>query len=177
MTHPLESAGLAPIVRPGVRFMLSHPAHFIALGFGSGLSPVAPGTCGTLWAWLAWLVMAQWLTPFQLGWVIVGSLMVGWWACAVTATNMRSPDPGNIVWDEVVSFWIILWLVMPAGLPMQCAAFVLFRVLDTFKPGPIGWADGIFVGFGWRAGFGVLFDDLVAAFCTLLLIALWRHPW
>ena len=173
MTHPLETT-LPPVVRPTARFMLAHPAHLIALGFGSGLAPVAPGTFGTLWAWLAYLVLQAWLSPVALGAVIAGSLAVGWWACAVTATNMRSPDPGHIVWDEVVSFWIVLWLLMPAGWGAQLAAFLLFRFFDTVKPGPVGWADGLFAGFGWRAGLGVLLDDLVAAFCTLLVFALWR---
>jgi len=176
MTPPLDAAALAPAaVRPNVRFMLSHPAHLIALGFGSGLSPVAPGTCGTLWAWLAYLVLQMWLSPFAIGVVIAVSLAVGWWACAVAATHLRSADPGNIVWDEVVAFWIVLWLLMPASFAAQLAAFILFRLLDALKPGPIGWADRVFHGPGWRGGLGVLFDDLVAAFCTLLLIALaWR---
>lgn len=174
MTHPLEATALPPVLRPNARFLLAHPAHFIALGFGSGLARIAPGTCGTLWAWLAYLVLQAWLSPFAIGLVIAASLVVGWWACAVTATHMRSPDPGHIVWDEIVSFWIILWLVMPAGFGAQLAAFVLFRFFDAVKPGPVRWADGLFLGFGWRAGLGVLLDDLVAAFCTLFVIAAWK---
>jgi phosphatidylglycerophosphatase A len=174
VTHPLEATTLPPIVRPTARFMLAHPAHCIALGFGAGLAPLAPGTVGTLWAWLAYLAMDAWLSPTAIGIVIAVSLVVGWWACAVTATHMRSPDPGHIVWDEVVSFWIVLWLVMPAGWLAQLVAFALFRYFDAAKPGPVGWADSLFAGFGWRAGFGVLADDLVAAFCTLLAIAAWR---
>jgi phosphatidylglycerophosphatase A len=154
--------------------MLSHPAHWIALGFGSGLSPVAPGTAGTLWAWATYLVIQNWLGPFGMGLVIALSLAIGWWACTVTATHMRVLDPGSIVWDEVVAFWIVLWLVMPAGFWAQAAAFLLFRVFDTIKPGPVAWADGLFHGFGWRGGFGIILDDLVAAVCTLLLIAAWR---
>lgn len=173
MTHPLE-ASMPPVVRPDARFMLAHPAHIIALGFGAGLSPVAPGTVGTLWAWLAYLALQAWLSPFAIGLVIVASLAVGWWACAVAAGNLNSPDPGNIVWDEVVAFWIILWLVMPAGFGAQLVAFLLFRFFDMVKPGPVAWADGLFLGSGWRAGLGVLLDDLVAAFCTLFTIALWR---
>ena len=160
--------------RPTVRFMLSHPAHLIALGFGSGLAPVAPGTVGTLWAWLAWLVLAQWLSPAQLGLLIAISLPVGWWACKVTAEHLRVLDPGNIVWDEIVAFWIMLWLLLPAGFGAQLAAFALFRFFDAAKPGPVGWADKLFHGFGWRAGFGILLDDLVAALCALLVIAAWR---
>lgn len=160
--------------RPTARFMLAHPAHFIALGFGSGLSPLAPGTAGTLWAWLAYLVLQAWLTPLQMGWLIGGSLLVGWWACTVTAQHMSVADPGSIVWDEIVAFWLILWLIMPTGLTGQLVAFVLFRFFDAVKPGPVAWADRHFKGFGRRGGFGIMFDDLVAAFCVLLVIALWR---
>ncbi|MRD49206.1 phosphatidylglycerophosphatase A [Caenimonas koreensis] len=162
------------VIRPNARFMLSHPAHCIALGFGSGLSPVAPGTAGTLWAWLAYVVLQMWLTPMQIGLVIAASLAVGWWACTVAAANMRVLDPGAIVWDEVVAFWIILWLVMPAGFMAQLGAFILFRIFDAVKPGPVAWADDLFHGFGWKGGFGIIFDDLVAAFCTLFVIAIWR---
>ena len=161
-------------VRPSVTFMLAHPAHFIALGFGSGLSPVAPGTAGTLWAWLSFLVLQRWLGDGQMGLLIAASALVGWWACTVTATHMRVADPGSIVWDEIVAFWGVLWLVMPAGWLGQLMAFALFRYFDAAKPGPVGWADQAFKGGGARGGFGILFDDVVAAFCTLLVIALWR---
>ncbi len=160
--------------------MLSHPAHCIALGFGSGLPRFAPGTVGTLWAWAAFVVMQRWLTPSTIGWVILVSLPVGWWACSVTAKHMRIADPGSIVWDEVVAFWLVLWLVTPAGLLAQAIAFGLFRFFDAAKFGPVKWADGLFkqrdavVPDWWRAGFGILLDDLVAAFCTLLVIAAWR---
>jgi phosphatidylglycerophosphatase A len=174
MNAPLNPPLRPAVMRPGVRFMLSHPAHAIALGFGSGLSPAAPGTVGTLWAWLAYLVLQQWLSPGAIGLVIVASLAVGWWACTVTASHMRVLDPGSIVWDEVIAFWIVLWLLMPAGVWSQAAAFVVFRLFDAVKPGPVAWADDLFHGFGWRGGFGIIFDDLVAAFCTLLVIAAWR---
>ncbi len=160
--------------RPNVKFLLAHPAHFIALGFGSGLSPIAPGTAGTLWAWLAYLVMAPSLSSAQTGWLILGATLVGWWACTVTAKNMAVLDPGNIVWDEVVAFWLVLWLIMPTGFTGQLVAFVLFRFFDAAKPGPVGWADQVFKGTGARGGWGILLDDFVAAFCTLLVIALWR---
>ncbi|WP_440108775.1 phosphatidylglycerophosphatase A family protein [Acidovorax sp. BL-A-41-H1] len=160
--------------RPGVRFLLAHPAHLIALGFGAGLSPMAPGTVGTLWAWLAFLVMQQWISPASMGLVIAASTLVGWWACTTAARNMRVADPGSIVWDEVVAFWLVLWLAMPMGLWGQIVAFALFRFFDAAKPGPVAWADSLFKGFGWRGGWGILFDDFVAAFCTLLVIAFWR---
>jgi phosphatidylglycerophosphatase A len=163
--------------RPTLRFMLSHPAHWIALGFGSGLPRIAPGTVGTLWAWAAYLLMQRWLNGATIGWVILASLPIGWWACTVTARHMNIADPGSIVWDEVVAFWIVLWLVMPTGFIWQLAAFAIFRAFDAAKPGPVAWADGLFKQRGaaepswWRAGFGIILDDLVAAFCTLLVIA------
>jgi phosphatidylglycerophosphatase A len=174
MTDALNPPLAPGVPRPGWRFLVAHPAHFIALGFGSGLSPRAPGTAGTLFAWLTYVVLARWLDAPRIGVLIVLATLVGWWACTVTAARMRILDPGPIVWDEVVAFWLVLWLVMPADFGAQFAAFVLFRAFDTVKPGPVGWADDLFHGFGWRGGFGILFDDFVAAFCTLLVIAGWR---
>ncbi|HEX6706893.1 MAG TPA: phosphatidylglycerophosphatase A [Albitalea sp.] len=180
----MSDDALHPPVRPAprkptVRFLFSHPAHFIALGFGSGLSPVAPGTVGTLWAWLVFLLLQPLLSPLRWGLVIVVALVVGWWACTVAARHLAVADPGAIVWDEVVAFWIVLWLVMPASGWTQLAAFALFRAFDAAKPGPVAWADQLFKGkrnqpIGWRQGLGILFDDLVAALCALILIALWR---
>lgn len=169
-----------PLHRPTLRFLLAHPAHLIALGFGAGLARRAPGTVGTLWAWAAFVLMQQWLSAAAIGWIILASLPIGWWACTVTARRMAIADPGSIVWDEVVAFWLVLWLVMPAGLLAQLAAFALFRLFDAAKPGPVAWADQLFkqrtatpATMSWSAaGFGILFDDLVAAFCTLVVIAL-----
>jgi phosphatidylglycerophosphatase A len=156
------------------RFLLSHPAHFIALGAGAGLSRLAPGTAGTLWAWAVFLLLQVWLNPLQMGVLIAVSTVVGWWACTVTAQHMGVADPGAIVWDEVIAFWLVLWLVTPTTFGGQLAAFILFRYFDAAKPGPVRWADGLFKGFGWRGGWGIIFDDLVAALCTLLVIAIWR---
>jgi phosphatidylglycerophosphatase A len=172
--------------RASGRFMLGHPARWIALGFGSGLSPWAPGTVGTLWGWASFLLLDRWLG--DLGWAlaIVAALLVGWWACTRTAQHLGTADPGAIVWDEIVAFWIVLWLVTPAGFWDQCAAFLLFRAFDAGKPGPVGWADRRFERrivagqaepIGARHGFGILFDDLVAALCTLLVVAAWSRLW
>ncbi len=169
-------------VRPTARFMLAHPAHLIALGFGSGLSPRAPGTTGTLWAWLVFVVLQPLMSDLTWGFLITASLPVGWWACTVTAKNMGVLDPGSIVWDEIAAFWLVLWLVMPTGFVGQAIAFGLFRLFDASKPGPVGWADALFHDVdpaqdsaAWRkAGFGIMFDDLVAAACALLCIAAWR---
>ena len=174
MTDTLNPPLYPAMARPTLRFMLAHPAHAIALGFGSGLSPFAPGTAGTLWAWVAFLLLQPHMNDQAWALLIAASLLVGWWACTVTARHMGVQDPGSIVWDEVVAFWLVLWLVMPAGFWGQLAAFALFRFFDAAKPGPVAWADKTFKGFGWRGGFGILFDDLVAAFCALLVVAIWR---
>ena len=165
--------------KPDVRFLLAHPAHAIALGFGSGLAPVAPGTAGTLWAWLAFAVFARYLDPLQWGLVIGVGALLGWWACTVAARDLGIADPGAVVWDEIVAFWLVLWLVTPAGFWTQAAAFALFRFFDAAKPGPVAWADGLYKArrgqpIGWPQGFAIMFDDIVAALCTLLVIAVWR---
>ncbi|CAN7609210.1 phosphatidylglycerophosphatase A family protein [Rhizobacter sp. LjRoot28] len=175
----LQPLGRAPVRRPTWRFMFRHPAHVIALGFGSGLSPVAPGTVGTLWAWLAFIVLQPVLSDLHWAALIGLGTLVGWWACTVTARHMAVADPGSIVWDEVIAFWLVLWLVTPTSLWGQCVAFALFRFFDAVKPGPVAWADARFKlrrdgQIGWRQGFGILFDDLVAALCTLLVLAAWR---
>lgn len=158
-----------------LRFMLRHPAHWIALGFGSGLAPKAPGTVGTLWAWAAFLLLDPWLGAGSWALVLLAAVPLGVWACARTAQDLGIADPGAIVWDEVLAFWLVLWLVMPTGLVGQAVAFALFRFFDAAKPGPVRWADQLFKrARGWRQGWGILFDDLVAALCTLLVIALWR---
>lgn len=166
----------------GWRFLLAHPAHLLALGFGSGLAPKAPGTVGTLWAWAAFAVLQPWMSDMRWALLIAASIPVGWWACTVAARNLGVLDPGAVVWDEVVAFWLVLWLVMPTGWVGQLAAFALFRLFDAAKPGPVGWADRLYHGLdpttdphAWRkAGWGIMLDDLVAAACTLLVIALWR---
>lgn len=170
----LPAVSVAHPIRPTAAFMLRHPAHAIALGFGSGLSPKAPGTVGSLWGWASWLLIQYSLSLTTQAALILVSLVIGWWACTLTARHMGVSDPGAIVWDEIVAMWLILFLLMPAGFMAQLSAFLLFRFFDAVKPGPVAWADRLFKGFGWRGGWGILFDDLVAALCTLMVLALWR---
>lgn len=179
---PVEPVRPLKPVRASARFMLSHPAHWVALGFGSGLSPFAPGTSGTLWAWLVFVVLQPFMSDVAWGVLIAVSLPLGWWASTVTAQHLRVMDPGCVVWDEIVAFWLVLWLVSPTGLLGQTIAFALFRYFDAAKPGPVGWADQLFHNVSpttdpsaWRkAGFGIMLDDLVAGACALLVVALWR---
>ncbi|MEO8080826.1 MAG: phosphatidylglycerophosphatase A [Caldimonas sp.] len=165
--------------RPGWRFVFSHPAHALALGFGSGLAPLAPGTAGTLLAWAVYALLPAAFGDVARGAALAAAVLVGWWACTVTARHLGQSDPSVIVWDEIVSFWLVLWLVTPSSWLLQAVAFALFRFFDAAKPGPIAWADQRFKPrpgrpIGWAQGFGILVDDVAAAACTLLLIALWR---
>jgi phosphatidylglycerophosphatase A len=172
------------------RFMFKHPAHVIALGFGSGLSSIAPGTVGTLWAWITFTLIDSRIQLYQYSdviWalVLVISLLAGWWACTATAKRLKISDPGCIVWDEIIAFWWVLWWLGPSSFTAQLSAFVLFRFFDAAKLGPVAWADKLFklpsssdkqslFTSGWAQGFGIIWDDLVAAFCTLLIIAIYR---
>jgi phosphatidylglycerophosphatase A len=154
---------------PSLRFLFSHPAHFIALGFGSGLSPVAPGTVGTLVALpLAYLLRA--LTN-DLGFLLAVALAfaVGVWAAQRTGRDLGVPDHGAIVWDEVAAFLLVLFFVGADPLREACA-FLLFRFFDILKPPPARFIDR-----EWHHGFGVMADDIVAAFYALLVLALWQR--
>lgn len=162
--------------KPTPHFMLAHPAHWIAQGFGSGLSPIMPGTAGTLFAWLSYAVLStRWPQVFTAGnWlaIIAAGFIIGIWACHRTGQALNSPDDGSMVWDEIIAFWLVLVLVMPASLKTQFAAFLVFRFFDMVKPPPIAWFDRRFKG-----GFGVMWDDIVAAFYTLLVFAFWHTYW
>lgn len=155
--------------RPSLKFLVSHPAHFIALGFGAGLSPIAPGTVGTLVA----LPLAAALRAYvdDLGFLIAiaAAFVVGTWAAHRTGRDLGAADHGAIVCDEVAAFLLVLFFVGPQPL-RQAFAFVLFRVLDILKPPPARFIDR-----EWHHGFGVMADDLVAAFYALLLLALWQR--
>lgn len=150
---------------------LAHPAHLISTGFGSGLSKVAPGTFGTLWAWLVYALLLTHISNATMAVLLLVSLLAGWWACKKTSALLEVPDSGHIVWDEVVAFWIVLWLIGPSDFWLQLLAFILFRFFDIIKPQPVKWADQYFKGFGWRGAWGIILDDLIAAFYALLVFA------
>jgi phosphatidylglycerophosphatase A len=155
--------------RATARFMLSHPFHLISLGFGSGLSPVAPGTMGTLFAWLSFAALAGHLSTVEWGALIVIGFVAGIGITGFTAQRLGIDDPSPVVWDEIVAFWLVLLFVTPEPFLGQLAAFVVFRFFDMVKPPPISYFDRHCSG-----GFGIMIDDLVAAFFTLLVISLWR---
>lgn len=154
------------IVRPSGKFLLSHPSHFLALGFGTGLAPVAPGTVGTLLGFPVYWMLTLWFGPSEILIATVLMFILGIWACQRTGNDMGIADHSSMVWDEVVAFVMIL-VFTPPGLFWQAFAFFAFRFFDILKPPPIREADR-----RWKGGFGVMFDDILAAGYTLLLMAL-----
>ncbi|MDR2880407.1 MAG: phosphatidylglycerophosphatase A [Azoarcus sp.] len=151
--------------RPSPR-LLFHPVHLISLGFGSGLSPFAPGTAGTLAAWLLYPLLCALLpnTAAFLAFLLV-CFVVGIFAAHYTGKALGVPDHGAIVWDEMVAMWLVL-VFTPSGLIWQAIAVALFRLFDILKPPPIRQADNRF-----KNGFGVMLDDLLAAAYALLTLA------
>ena len=124
---------------PDARFLVAHPAHFIALGFGSGLVPRAPGTFGTLAAVALYWLLALVLPPLAIAFLAIPLFFLGVWACDVTGRHLGVQDHGAMVWDEIV-------------------AFLLFRLFDIWKPYPIRQVEARVKG-----GLGVMVDDLIAA--------------
>lgn len=150
---------------PSWRLMFSHPLHCLSFGLGTGLSPKAPGTVGTLlgfplYAALASLtVQAQWLALLAL-------FLLGIWCCAFTGRALGVSDHGAIVWDEVVAMAAVL-MTVPQTWVWGLAAFTCFRLFDIWKPFPINWVDARVKG-----GLGVMLDDVLAAVLAVAVLAL-----
>lgn len=142
---------------PDAAFLVAHPAHFIALGAGSGLAPRAPGTFGTLFALGLYHVLALALPPVFIAFLAIPLFFIGVWACEVTGRDLGAADHGAIVWDEVVAF-LPLAAISSASLWLQAVAFVLFRLFDIWKPYPIHLVDR-----NVKGGMGVMLDDVMAA--------------
>lgn len=162
------SAGASPQPRPDKAFVRRHPAYFIAFGGGVGLSRVAPGTAGTLAAFPLFWVLNYFLDAVGFLLLINAMFIIGIWACAVTGKALGSHDHGGMVWDEITAFLLVL-VFTPNVLLWQAFAFLLFRVFDIIKPPPIRYYDNKLHG-----GFGVMFDDILAAFYALLCLAAWK---
>jgi phosphatidylglycerophosphatase A len=141
---------------PDARFLLAHPAHFIALGFGSGLAPVAPGTFGTLASVALYWALALVLPPLVIAFLAIPLFFLGVWACGVTGRHLGVQDHGAMVWDEIVAF-LPLAALASASLALQLVAFGLFRLFDIWKPFPIRELEKRVKG-----GLGVMVDDVVA---------------
>ncbi|EKO3514711.1 phosphatidylglycerophosphatase A [Vibrio fluvialis] len=159
------------MTNPKSRLSMTNPWHLLATGFGSGLSPVVPGTMGTLASVPFYLLLAQLpLTLYIV--VVIAASLIGIKICQVTSDNMQVHDHGSIVWDEFAGFWITMLIVPVLQLPVfewkwLLAGFVLFRFFDMVKPWPIGWLDKRVHG-----GLGIMLDDLVAGVMSALALAL-----
>lgn len=153
------------IARPSWRFLYSHPAHFVAFGFGAGLAPFAPGTFGTLLALGLYWLFAPHLGALAYLVLLVALFGLGVWACGKTGRALGAADHGGMVWDEVVAFLLVLFFT-PPSLVWQAFAFLAFRLFDILKPPPIRHFDRTM-----KNGFGVMLDDIIAAFYALIVLA------
>lgn len=148
-----EAVTGVPRIRPN--FDWRRPHHWIAFGFGAGLSPLAPGTAGTLAAIPLYLVLQD-LSPLGYLLVLAVFFLIGLWACDKTAHELGGGDPGAIVWDEILGYLVTMALA-PPGWIWILLGFVLFRLIDILKPWPIGKLDQRVKG-----GIGILLDDIAA---------------
>ncbi len=149
-----------------VRTVLTDPVHILAFGFGTGLSPYAPGTVGSLVG-----VLFAWLTrdfglAIQAG-IAVAIIVAGIWICGESARRIGVHDHGGIVWDEIAGMYVTL-LAAPVTIPAWILGFALFRFFDILKPWPIRDLDHRLGG-----GLGIMLDDLAAALYSLILLGLY----
>lgn len=153
------------------RAILSHPAGWIACGFGSGLAPFAPGTVGSVAALMPWLALRELAWPWYAA-VLLLAFALGVWASNVMIARLRVADPGCIVWDEFVGQWIALvpLLFLAHDWRWILVGFALFRLFDVWKPWPVSWADRRIKG-----GVGVMFDDVLAGMYAAIALALASH--
>ncbi len=156
------------VKQPDAAFLFAHPAHFLALGFGAGLSRRAPGTVGTLVGFPVYWLLAQ--LPEVMFWPLLLLLfLLGVWACERAGVALGVHDHGSIVWDEIVAFSLVL-AVTPATLPWALTAFLLFRLFDICKPFPIAYCDR-----NVKGGFGAMLDDVLAGAYAAGVIVLARY--
>ena len=147
------------------RKVLTHPVHFLAFGFGSGLAPVAPGTFGTLAAIPLFLLMQPLSLPAYLLITLVVSL-VGIWICDQSSKMLGVHDHSGIVWDEFAGYFVTM-IAAPSGWVWVIIGFVLFRLFDIWKPWPVSVLDKQV-----RGGLGIMVDDILAGIFALLCLQL-----
>ncbi len=152
------------LTREQVRALLTHPAGWIACGFGSGLLPRAPGTAGSVVALIPWWFVLHGLPIAGYLLVLIIAFALGVWACDVAGQRVGVNDHRALVWDEFVGQWIAL-CAAPVGWPWMVAGFALFRFFDIWKPWPIRIADRRVHG-----GLGVMLDDVLAGIYALALL-------
>ncbi len=139
--------------------------NMIATFFYSGYSKKAPGTMGSLFAVIAYLLLMNIFNRQELIFITVGIFFIGWYCCSYLVKNLNNTDPQIIVIDEVIGIFITMTMVpiiytsYPYDLIFAGLSFVLFRFFDIAKPFPVSWADTKVKG-----GLGVMLDDVFAGF-------------
>ncbi len=149
-----------------VKLVLRSPRMFLAFGLGSGLSPVVPGTMGTLAAIPFYLALVQ-LPWWAYAGIVLVAALVGNHLCGYASKKLGVHDHSGIVWDEFVGFWITMFMV-PFSWQNVLVGFVLFRIFDMAKPWPISWVDKHAKG-----GFGIMVDDVIAGVAAWLCLQGW----
>ena len=139
--------------------------HFLAFGFGSGLCPIMPGTCGTIVAIPIYLLLGNLPLLYYLL-ILTIMIIIGFWLCGVTARDLGVKDPPSVVWDEIVGF-LLTMIAVPMNWLWIIIGFVLFRAFDIIKPWPISWVNKNITG-----GFGIVVDDLLAGICAAVILQL-----
>ncbi len=146
-----------------IKRVIGNPVHLAAFGFGAGLSPIAPGTVGTIVGFpLFWLLMGQSVTVKVT--VLGGLFVTGIWICDKAGKAVGDADHPGIVWDEITCFAIVL-AFMPIRFVWWGSAFAAFRFFDILKFWPASWIDN-----HMKNGLGVMLDDLVAALYTIAVL-------
>lgn len=143
--------------------VLKSPILCLAFGFGSGLSPVAPGTAGTVVAVLLYLV-CQSLDATSYALLVIAMCVAGIWICGKSSEMLGVHDHGGIVWDEFAGYFITM-IAAPPGWIWVVLGFVLFRLFDVLKPWPIEWADKHVDG-----GLGIMLDDMIAGLASFAVL-------
>jgi phosphatidylglycerophosphatase A len=147
-----------------LRLLLSSPQTFIALGFGAGLSPWAPGTVGSLVAFpLSWALDGMPFVVELAAWIVL--TLLGIWMCDQAGKDLGEPDHGAIVWDEICGMGLVL-LAVPDGFGWAVLAFLLFRLFDILKPWPANIIDRTIPN-----GLGTMGDDVLAAVYAIAVLA------
>ncbi|MDO4433132.1 MAG: phosphatidylglycerophosphatase A [Alysiella sp.] len=157
----------SPTFRPTFTWLLQDPIRLLGFGFGTGLSPKAPGTIGTLaGVFLAALLLGMGMSKASLLLMSILLFFIGIWICNITERALGVHDYGGIVWDEIVAIMVVLACV-PQGLTWWLTAFITFRFFDAVKPPPIRWFDHRIKG-----GLGIMLDDIIAAIMSIIVVQL-----
>ncbi len=152
------------MIKPTWKFITSRLDYFVAFGLGTGLSPKAPGTVGTLLGYPLYFLLIATL-PFKLVLAALAILyLLGIWICDLAGKAVGEADHSGIVWDEIVAMALVLCF-SPQNLYGYIGAFLAFRLFDIIKPWPINLVDG-----HMKNGHGVMLDDLLAAVYSIILI-------